>query len=451
MNRDPLRCPPRQLLLAGALMLLPAIATSATAGSDIPLAGATIAVANCNDSGPGSLRDAIANAATGDTIDMSSLACRTINLTSGAIAIAQRDLSLDGGPPGLMKVDAGHRSGVFRHTGRGWLRIDRLNIANGRYAGDTTPRGGCLYSDGKIELVNSKVHGCSVGPARGYGAGIFAWGNVILRYSWVTGNTSSFVAGGIGAYRGLLANHSHVSDNRADVASAVWVEAGPTTANYSTFSNNRGGGVIETASGGDLYIANSTISGNTSTRTGWSIISNSGSSFDDVTIVESTISGNTTTGNETISLTGDGARSIINSTIAFNRDVGPCEGSGNATLFVSGGATLLDSTVISNNSCNGNARPSVFGNNLRAPSVLTGADNLITTTGNIALPPDTISVDPKLAPLADNGGPTMTHALPADSPAIDNGNNEAGLEFDQRGKGHPRVNGSQTDIGAFER
>jgi hypothetical protein len=68
-----------------------------------------------------------------------------------------------------MKVDAGppqRRLSAYR--AEGWLRIDRLNIANGRYAGDTTPRGGCLYSDGKIELVNSKVHGCSVGPALGY-------------------------------------------------------------------------------------------------------------------------------------------------------------------------------------------------------------------------------------------------------------------------------------------
>lgn len=56
-----------------------------------------------------------------------------------------------------------------------------------------------------------------------------------------------------------------------------------------------------------------------------------------------------------------------------------------------------------------------------------------------------------LEPLADNRGFTMTHVLAAGSPAIDAGNNEAGLDTDQRGKGFPRVSGAQADIGAYER
>ena len=55
-----------------------------------------------------------------------------------------------------------------------------------------------------------------------------------------------------------------------------------------------------------------------------------------------------------------------------------------------------------------------------------------------------------LAPLQDNGGPTFTHALLAGSPAIDAGSNPDGLDFDQRGSGHPRVVGASADIGAFE-
>ena len=70
---------------------------------------------------------------------------------------------------------------------------------------------------------------------------------------------------------------------------------------------------------------------------------------------------------------------------------------------------------------------------------------------NLTLPPDTISLDPRLAPLADNGGPTETRALLDDSPAIDMGNNAAGLAYDQRGAGFPRVKGPQADIGAYER
>jgi hypothetical protein len=67
------------------------------------------------------------------------------------------------------------------------------------------------------------------------------------------------------------------------------------------------------------------------------------------------------------------------------------------------------------------------------------------------LPPDTIvGVDPLLAALAYNGGPTRTHALLPGSPAIDAGSNPQGLNFDQRGTGFPRTFGAAPDIGAFE-
>jgi len=65
-------------------------------------------------------------------------------------------------------------------------------------------------------------------------------------------------------------------------------------------------------------------------------------------------------------------------------------------------------------------------------------------------------IDPLLAPLADNGGPTQTHALLAGSPAIDAGDPTAvaGVGdtplFDQRGTGFDRVLGGRLDIGAFE-
>ena len=53
--------------------------------------------------------------------------------------------------------------------------------------------------------------------------------------------------------------------------------------------------------------------------------------------------------------------------------------------------------------------------------------------------------------LADNGGPTMTHALVAGSPAIDAGDPAGNTsQFDQRGEGFDRIFGSSIDIGAFE-
>jgi len=68
----------------------------------------------------------------------------------------------------------------------------------------------------------------------------------------------------------------------------------------------------------------------------------------------------------------------------------------------------------------------------------------------VPLQGDTITADPLLQPLADNGGTTMTHALSAGSPAIDAGNNLASLYSDQRGSPFTRSAGPKPDIGAFE-
>jgi hypothetical protein len=59
-------------------------------------------------------------------------------------------------------------------------------------------------------------------------------------------------------------------------------------------------------------------------------------------------------------------------------------------------------------------------------------------------------IDPLLGPLADNGGPTLTHALLPGSPAIDAGNNAYATDWDQRGPGYPRIVNGVIDIGAFE-
>ena len=59
--------------------------------------------------------------------------------------------------------------------------------------------------------------------------------------------------------------------------------------------------------------------------------------------------------------------------------------------------------------------------------------------------------NPRLGPLTDNGGRTLTHLPLADSPAIDAGNNLPLFGNDQRGSGFPRVKGAATDIGSVER
>ena len=78
-----------------------------------------------------------------------------------------------------------------------------------------------------------------------------------------------------------------------------------------------------------------------------------------------------------------------------------------------------------------------------------GSSNVI-RSANIDLPPDTIRDDPRLAPLADNGGPTLTNALLSGSPAKDAGHDERIARYDQRGPGFLREVGAHADIGAYE-
>ena len=69
--------------------ILSAILATAAAGYADNARAAVISVTNCNDSGSGSLRNAIAGASSGDTINLQSVTCPRILLTSGAIAVSQ--------------------------------------------------------------------------------------------------------------------------------------------------------------------------------------------------------------------------------------------------------------------------------------------------------------------------------------------------------------------------
>jgi hypothetical protein len=80
---------------------------------------------------------------------------------------------------------------------------------------------------------------------------------------------------------------------------------------------------------------------------------------------------------------------------------------------------------------------------------VTGAHDLIGAP-SIDVPPGTLSVDPHLGPLADNGGHVPTTAPAAGSIAINRGGNPLGLASDARGNGFVRVADGTADIGAYE-
>jgi len=85
----------------------------------VPVAqAATHVVANCADTGAGSLRDAVAMAATGDTVDARNLRCGSIALAR-RIDVPQANLTVLGPGTARLAIDANFADRLFLHTGRG--------------------------------------------------------------------------------------------------------------------------------------------------------------------------------------------------------------------------------------------------------------------------------------------------------------------------------------------
>src|SRR5271165_463819 len=73
----------------------------------------TATVTNTNDSGPGSLRDAIDNAISGEVINFAKTALGTIHLTSGPLFVDMIDLTILGPGPDKLTISGGGNSTVL--------------------------------------------------------------------------------------------------------------------------------------------------------------------------------------------------------------------------------------------------------------------------------------------------------------------------------------------------
>jgi hypothetical protein len=126
---------------------------------------ATITVINTADSGPGSLRQALADANNEDTINFdSSLNGQTITLTSGELVV-NRIVSING--PGLnnLAVDANYASRVFHVSGGASATISGLSITNGSASG---LYGGGIYNDhSTLSVINCALSGNSANDGGG--------------------------------------------------------------------------------------------------------------------------------------------------------------------------------------------------------------------------------------------------------------------------------------------
>lgn len=442
--------------LAAALCLsAPAAAVAATTWTVN-----TCAEDNAGSDTTGTLRYAATNAVSGDTVDMTGLACSTITLSSGAIGFAQADITVNGPGKDALTIN-GSDDRVFRHTGHGAFSLNDLTVAHG-YAHPPLgyeANGGCISSNGKAYLTRVGVHTCraSAVNAAAHGGGVYARDLVFAKYSDISGNVSSGVGaggggGGIFSYRDIVLAGSTISGNSALGGSGGGARAllGNVTVIASTISGNTanvGGGIYQrfpSSNAQSFSLHNSTVSGNLALSLVGGVWTNAGT-------IE--------VKNSTVAFNAAGSASIPNFPTHYSPgfsidDTGADFSDPNNLKFK---VVTLQSSVFSNNtygnspataddlgvahlsSASGNTTPTSGANNLAFATTIIGLPNTLTT-----------GVCPQLGPLRDNGGPTQTHALAWGSPAIDHGNNTVPYAFDQRGLPFARVSGVAADIGAYE-
>ena len=245
------------------------------------------------------------------------------------------------------------------------------------------------------------------------GGGVYSlYSSLSLNNSTLDGNSATIFGAGLSAYASdVVLNSSTVSNN-------------------STGSSFAGGGIATIAT--NLDINNSTISGNSAQFAGGINADNNSS----VSILNSTVA------NNTAQYFGGGLRSP-NSTINLQNSILAGNRAPSGTEFHHSG---YSGTLITSSSLLGD---SAYDNFNAFHPVVPDASN-VTATSNGTAPTAIANI---IESLASNGGPTLTHALPQNSPAVN-----AGLlatcaaapinNLDQRGVS--RLSGSACEAGSFE-
>ena len=349
-----------------------------------------------------SLREAVlrANATSGaDTIIFSSeLAGSTLILTAGELLIND-DVTIravdETDTPADITVSGDASSRVF-NLGGATVAIEGLTLTEGD---DNSTLGGAVYMAATATL---EITGCT----------FFA-------------NTAT--------------NGGAIYNNGGELTIADSIFQ----ANIATYS----GGAIVGALGSTNTITGSTFLLNTA-NTGGAIKNNGGT----IDITNSTFSANTATGNGA-GLYNIGTATIANSTFAYNKADSDESGSGSGGgIYAKSGVITLTSTLLAHNVHGVAETPDDI--TLDSGTIDSGSSyNLVASAASAGgltdgVNSNIVGEDPLLEALADQGGPTSTHALQPGSPALDAGTADGGLTTDQRG--YSRTGNSTPDIGAFE-
>lgn len=324
--------------------------------------------------------------------------------------------------------------------------VSGVTVTNGVQSGGTfIGGGGGILNHGTTTLTDVVV---TANTALAGGGGITNIGTLTLLRTTVNANTTGQSGGGIdNGHTGAGDAHSTgtltvidstISNNNANLGTALSNRASEATLVGSTLSGNTGGstifnqGVSVSSVGGGFFGAgivnatNTTIAGNTAASTG--VIDSGRSSPADSSVVNLhnvTIAANTVQScGVVLSAAGSDTVTVENSIIGGNGNAGACCALSGNTVLVSGGHNVFDN--------------------------VTGCTITGDTTGNQT------GMDPLLGALAPNGGTTETMAPLAGSPVLDMGSpavpgsgGGACAAADQRGALRPL--GVRCDVGAFER
>lgn len=252
------------------------LALSALAVGILP--ATTLQVSNTLDSGSGSLRQAVSDAISGDTITFATdLSGQTITFTSGQILL-DKSLILDASAlPASITLSGNHASRVFEISANQTVHLRTLIIQDGAAPNLAYPfnTGGGVYNRGTLTMSDCTVANCQalLGNYPG-GGGIESNGALTLNRCTIHSNSSLF-GGGIESFPVfgwpvLTINQCTVTNNFASTSGGGINSGGGSTVNQSTVCNNSAGTSSSSGSsggigidGGSLTLINSIVAQNT--------------------------------------------------------------------------------------------------------------------------------------------------------------------------------------------
>ncbi len=389
----------------------------------------------------------------------------TGSLLTGNTAVAE--FCYDDPVYGVYCQYSGRGGAIFHHTGNLIIRESTISYNEAfRDGGGLFFDGGDITYDAYYEPIAASDDTAEIDDSQftnnvagSYGGGIYhEHGAMTIRRTTISGNQADSGGGIYQEISPLALIEVTLDDNYAREDGGAVYSDGPLTILRSTLSNNDSdsdGGAIYVSDYGSVAVTNSTISGNTSSGDGGGIYfgmveDEDGDLFNLYPPLNNTLDHVTVTNNDAGDQGGgiyaDGTDSVygeIPPTVTITRSII----SGNTTTDSEGddlfafAAYSYDATIV------------LDADNVLGDSGKTTADALEGTTAGAT---DVLATSDGPTPtalaailnpaLANNGGPTLTHALVSGSPAIDLA--ATGESTDQRNYGRPA--GADHDAGAYE-